>query len=58
VTASAAYTVTVAATKEPIVSLAILPASQTSLATGAVANVQFIAIGTRHSGTTVNMNQP
>ncbi len=58
VTASAAYTVTVAATKEPIVSLAILPASQTSLATGAVANVQFIAIGTTASGTTVNMNQP
>jgi hypothetical protein len=55
VSASAAYTVSVPTTKEPLVSLAIVPASQTSLATGATANVQFIAIGTTSSGTTVDL---
>jgi hypothetical protein len=59
VSASAVYTVTVSASAEPVVSLAILPASQTSLTTGASANVNFIAIGTTGSGATVNLtNQP
>jgi len=55
VSASAVYTVTVSASAEPVVSLAILPASQTSLTTGASANVNFIAIGTTASGATVNL---
>ena len=55
VSASAVYTVTISGSKEPVVSLAILPASQTSLTTGASANVNFIAIGTTASGTTVNL---
>lgn len=55
VTGSAAYTVTVPATTEPLVSLAVLPSNQTSLATGAAANVHFIAIGTTSSGATVDM---
>jgi len=55
VTGSAAYTVTVPAVTEPLVSLAVLPTAQTSLATGAVANVNFIAIGTTSSGATVDL---
>jgi uncharacterized protein YjdB len=54
VTASAAYTVTPTLT-EPIVSLVVLPNSQSSLATGVGANVNFIAIGTTSSGSTVNL---
>ena len=54
VTASAAYTVTPTLT-EPIVSLAVLPTTQSSLATGVGANVNFIAIGTTASGATVNL---
>jgi len=56
VTGSALLTVNSVAA-EPLVSLAILPATQTSLATGPTANVNFIAIGTTASGATVNMNQ-
>jgi hypothetical protein len=55
VTGSAAYTVTVSTSTEPLVSLAVLPTAQTSLATGTAANVNFIAIGTTSSGATVNM---
>jgi hypothetical protein len=54
VTATATVTVTGgSSSSEPLVSLAVLPASQTSLATGASANVNYIAIGTTGSGGTV-----
>jgi uncharacterized protein YjdB len=54
VTATATVTVTGgSSSSEPLVSLAVLPASQTSLTTGASANVNFIAIGTTGSGGTV-----
>ncbi|MGA3161116.1 MAG: Ig-like domain-containing protein [Terracidiphilus sp.] len=49
---------TVSSTSEPLVSLAIVPSSQTSLTTGTGANVNFIALGTTSSGATVNMNLP
>ena len=55
VTAAATLTVNILTTPEPIVSLAIVPGSQTSLATGTKANVNFIAIGTTASGATVNL---
>jgi hypothetical protein len=55
VTATAALTVNILSTPEPIVSLAIVPAAQTSLTTGTNANVNFIAIGTTATGTAVNM---
>jgi uncharacterized protein YjdB len=58
VTGTAVYTVTVPNTTEPLVSLVIVPASQTSLTTGTGANVNFIAIGTTSTGATVNMNAP
>jgi hypothetical protein len=50
---SASFTVTVPGVSEPLVSLAIVPTSQTSLAIGQTA--QFIAIGTTGSGATVNL---
>jgi len=53
VSASAVYTVTVPSVKEPYVSLAIVPVSQTATAVGQP--VQFIAIGTTGSGTTVDL---
>lgn len=57
VTAAATYTVTIPTAPEPLVSLAIVPASQT--ATVAKQTAQFIAIGTTATGTTVNLtNQP
>ena len=57
VTATATITVTAtgSGSSEPLVSLAVLPGSQTSLTTGASANVNFIAIGTTATGATVNM---
>jgi uncharacterized protein YjdB len=55
VTASATVTVSASGSGEPIVSLAILPAAQTSLTTGKNANVNFIAIATTSSGATVNL---
>ena len=53
VTAVATYTVTLPSAPEPLVSLAIVPATQTA----SVANqtAQFIAIGTTATGTTVNL---
>jgi uncharacterized protein YjdB len=57
VTATASYTVTIPTSPEPLVSLAIVPATQTASAMGQTA--QFVAIGTTSSGTTVNLtNQP
>ena len=57
VTGTATYTVTIPTAPEPLVSLAIVPASQT--ATVAKQTAQFIAIGTTATGTTVNLtNQP
>jgi hypothetical protein len=57
VTGTATYTVTIPTAPEPLVSLAIIPASQT--ATVAKQTAQFIAVGTTASGTTVNLtNQP
>lgn len=53
VTGSASFTVTVPAITEPLVSLAIVPSTQTALAIGQTA--QFIAIGTTSSGATVNL---
>jgi uncharacterized protein YjdB len=55
VTGTATYTVTGTNTNsaEPLVSLAIVPASQTALAVNQTAH--FIAIGTTGSGTTVNL---
>jgi hypothetical protein len=54
VTATATVTVTGgSSSSEPLVSLAVLPLTQTSLTTGASANVNFIAIGTTGSGGTV-----
>jgi hypothetical protein len=46
---------TATSSAEPLVSLAITPASQTSLTTGTNANVHFIAIGTTSAATTVNL---
>jgi uncharacterized protein YjdB len=54
VSSSAVLSVT-AAVSEPLVSLAVVPTAQTSLATGTTANVNFIAIGTTSSGATVNL---
>jgi uncharacterized protein YjdB len=53
VTGSATLTVTSSATPEPLVSLAIVPASQTAFAINQTAN--FIAVGTTSSGATVNL---
>jgi uncharacterized protein YjdB len=53
VTGTATLTVNISATQEPLVSLAILPATQTASVVGQTA--QFIAIGTTSSGTTVNL---
>jgi small basic protein len=53
VTTTATFTVSSSTTVEPLVSMAILPASQTALAANQTA--QFIAIGTTSSGTTVNL---
>jgi uncharacterized protein YjdB len=54
VTATATVTVTGgSSSSEPLVSLAVLPLTQTSLTTGVSANVNFIAIGTTGSGGTV-----
>ncbi len=53
VTATTTLTANISATPEPLVSLAIVPASQTATVTGQTA--QFIAIGTTSSGTTVNL---
>jgi hypothetical protein len=53
VTGTATLTVTLSATQEPIVSLAIVPASQTASVVNQTA--QFIAIGTTSSGNTVNL---
>jgi len=53
VTGTAALTVTIGATVEPLVSLAIVPTSQTASVVGQTA--QFIAIGTTSSGATVNL---
>jgi uncharacterized protein YjdB len=57
VTGVGSVTVSIAATGEPLVSLAIVPASQTASVVGQTA--QFVAIGTTSSGATVNLtNQP
>jgi trimeric autotransporter adhesin len=57
VTGTATLTVSLSATPEPLVSLSIVPASQTASVVGQTA--QFIAIGTTANGTTVNLtNQP
>jgi uncharacterized protein YjdB len=53
VTGTATLTVSLSATPEPLVSLAILPAAQTASVVGQTA--QFIAIGTTANGTTVNL---
>ena len=53
VTGTAAFTVTVTSTTEPLVSLSIIPATQTLLAVGQTA--QYYAIGTTGTGTTVNL---
>ena len=53
VTGTATLTTNISATPEPLVSLAIVPASQTASVVGQTA--QFIAIGTTSSGTTVNL---
>ena len=55
VTGAATYTVTPSSTSssEPLVSIAILPAAQTSTSTGTAANVTFFAIGTTGAGGTV-----
>jgi hypothetical protein len=55
VTATAIVTVAASSSSEPLVSLVILPASQTSLTTGTSADVNFIAIGTTASGATVDL---
>ncbi len=53
VTATATVTVSIAATAEPLASLAIVPSSQTLTAANQTAGL--IAIGTTSSGTTVNL---
>lgn len=53
VTGTSTLTVTITATSEPLVSLAIVPASQTASVVGQTA--QFIAIGTTSTGATVNL---
>jgi uncharacterized protein YjdB len=53
VTGVATVTVNIAATEEPLVSLAIVPSSQTLLVANQTANL--IAIGTTSTGTTVNL---
>lgn len=53
VTGTATLTVNIPAASEPLVSLAIVPASQQALAINQTA--QFIAIGTTSTGTTVNL---
>jgi uncharacterized protein YjdB/uncharacterized protein YcfL len=53
VSGTASLTVNIAATKEPLVSLSVVPAAQTILAANQTA--QFIAIGTTSAGTTVNL---
>ena len=53
VTATATFTVTVSTATEPYVSLAIVPASQT--ATSVNQPVQYVAIGTTGTGTTVDL---
>ena len=53
VTGTAAFTVSVQATPEPLVSMTVLPASQTAYAANQTA--QFIAIGTTGTGATVDL---
>jgi uncharacterized protein YjdB/uncharacterized protein YcfL len=53
VSGTASLTVSISATKEPLVSLSVVPAAQTVLA--ANQSAQFIAIGTTSAGTTVNL---
>jgi uncharacterized protein YjdB len=53
VTGTATLTVNITGSPEPLVSLAIVPASQQALAINQAAD--FIAIGTTSSGTTVNL---
>jgi len=53
VTGTATLTVNISATQEPLVSLTIIPATQTTSVVGQT--VQFIAIGTTSAGTTVNL---
>jgi hypothetical protein len=53
VTGTATLTVSLSATPEPLVSLAIVPTSQIASVTGQTA--QFTAIGTTANGTTVNL---
>jgi uncharacterized protein YjdB len=53
VTGTATLNVNIAATSEPLVSLAIVPGTQTASVTGQTA--QYIAIGTTSSGATVNL---
>ncbi len=53
VTATSTLTVTISATQEPLVSLAIVPGAQTTSVVGQTVN--FIAIGTTSSGATVDL---
>jgi len=53
VTATSTLTVNISATQEPLVSLAIVPNTQTASVVGQTA--QYIAIGTTSSGVTVNL---
>ncbi len=53
VSGTATYTVTISGSPEPLVSLAIVPSTQSASAVGQTA--QYIAIGTTGSGTTVNL---
>jgi len=53
VTGIATLTVSIPATPEPLVSIAILPSTQSSTSTGTAANVTFFAIGTTGAGGTV-----
>ena len=53
VTGTAAFTVSAQSASEPLVSLSIIPASQTAYAANQTA--QFIAIGTTGTGTTVDL---
>jgi len=57
VTATSTLTVNITAASEPLVSLSIVPGSQTASVTGQT--VQYIVIGTTSTGSTVNLtNQP
>jgi uncharacterized protein YjdB len=55
VTATAALTVNITSSSEPLVSLAIVPGSQTATVAGQTA--QFIAIGTTSTGSTVDLTK-